>query len=125
MGEYQLEKSNELAKELESLRYELEPLEEVSRLSALTVYIDLPDYHLAEKNGTGQKGWASHQHDDLGGSRTDVRAIWHPRAIDLVGILLGYYGASDLFRYLWHDNGHVRLLLCNEARKLNESIIQK
>lgn len=30
MGEYQLEKSNQLAKELESLRYELEPLEEVS-----------------------------------------------------------------------------------------------
>ncbi|XP_030081802.1 calcium uniporter protein, mitochondrial isoform X2 [Drosophila hydei] len=28
VGEYQLEKSNELAKELESLRYELEPLEE-------------------------------------------------------------------------------------------------
>lgn len=30
VGEYQLEKSNQLAKELETLRYELEPLEEVS-----------------------------------------------------------------------------------------------
>lgn len=33
MGEYQLEKSNQLAKELESLRYELEPLEEVGSIS--------------------------------------------------------------------------------------------
>ncbi|XP_017863722.1 PREDICTED: uncharacterized protein LOC108614223 isoform X2 [Drosophila arizonae] len=98
VGEYQLEKSNQLAKELETLRYELEPLEEV------------------KKNGAGQKGRATHQHDDLGGSWPDVRAVRHTRAINLVGILLGYYGAGHLFCYLRHDNGHVRLLLCNEAR---------
>lgn len=41
MGEYQLEKSNQLAKELETLRYELEPLEEVSNTcSALCIFIN-------------------------------------------------------------------------------------
>lgn len=41
MGEYQLEKSNQLAKELEALRYELEPLEEVSNsCSVLNFFIN-------------------------------------------------------------------------------------
>lgn len=38
MGEYQLEKSNQLAKELEALRYELEPLEEVSNSCPVLYY---------------------------------------------------------------------------------------
>lgn len=38
VGEYQLEKSNQLAKELEALRYELEPLEEVSNSCPVLYY---------------------------------------------------------------------------------------
>lgn len=115
MGEYQLEKSNQLAKELETLRYELEPLEEVSNsCPALNSLIQFTIYSL-EKNGTSQEGGTSHEHDDLGRTGSHVCAVWHTGTSHLVGILMGYYGARNLFRYLRHYYGHVCLLLCNKA----------
>lgn len=117
MGEYQLEKSNQLAKELETLRYELEPLEEVCTL-LFPYFIPTQFISFLEKNGTGQEGRTSHEYDDLGGSGTHVCAVWHIGTSHLVGILLGYYGTSNLFCYLRHHNGHVRLLLCDEAGEL-------
>lgn len=73
-----------------------------------------------EKNGTGQEGRTSHEYDDLGGSGAHVSAVWHIGTSHLVGILLGYYGTSNLFCYLRHHNGHVRLLLCDKAGELSD-----
>lgn len=74
--------------------------------------LNLNDTCFVEKTGTQQKSSSSDKLYDLDGSRLDVRAIWHLGASDLVGILLGYYGAGYLFCYVRHDNGNVCLLLC-------------
>lgn len=58
----------------------------------------------------------------MGRSWFDVRAIWHFGPINLVGIFMGYHGAGHLFRYLWHRNGRIRLLLSHQTGKCIDAI---
>lgn len=53
----------------------------------------------------------------MGWFGSDVGAIWYFGTPNVVGILLGHYGTCYIFRYLWHGNGHVCLLLCNKNGK--------
>ena len=47
---------------------------------------------------------------------THGNPIWVFGSADVVGILLGCYGACHLLRNLRNYHGHVRLLLCDETR---------
>lgn len=51
----------------------------------------------------------------MGRLRFDVRTIRCIGTIDMVGIFVGYYGTSHLFRDLWNCDGCIRLLLFNET----------
>lgn len=55
----------------------------------------------------------------MGRFRFDVRTIRCIGTIDMVGIFVGYYGTSYLFRYLWNCYGCIRLLLFNETGNRN------
>lgn len=54
----------------------------------------------------------------MGRAGVDVRAVWHTRQVNLVGVFLGYYGASYLLRYLRHSDCLLRLLRTYQTGEL-------
>lgn len=51
----------------------------------------------------------------LGWDGLHGHAVWHSGTFDLVGVLMGYHGACDIFHHLWHSHGHVRLLCADTS----------
>lgn len=74
------------------------------------------------KNWSGPNSRQEDIRSDMGRSRFNVCSIWNIGPTHMVGIFMGYHGASNIFCYIWHCHGRLRLLLLNQTGKWNSSL---
>lgn len=126
--EHQIKKERELSTRVEQLTDELLPYEkvgvmwcwfllvfgEVTQSFICALHLHSPrEYTDPERDG--RRFGAQNRTADVGRPGHDGRSVWHPGAVDVVGVLVGHYGAGDVFRDLRHGDGSVRVLLLDET----------